>query len=579
MAPDVLICNAGLCLQTLLPYTRKHLAGCWKLRNRRDESCPSLYRSFPPSLHYCPRSAGWSHATKCFLQELNVEWKCLVMDKRLVEEKHLVNQNCTWTVLASATEILMKEAAPKVDDQDMVLEGLLPSLQALASTPAYPEGLCALYASFFVGNLAEQVWHFAWPVAVALLHKSLLPVAVVSFVSKLVTFVGGPWVGVLMDSLPRVLAFNALSIVQPWFLVLVAAGAVERLTGLASGVAFERDWVILLAGADRPIALAHANAVLCRVDLICEIVGTSFFGLLLAKFHPATCFTLAAVTLLCSLPILIFLVHCTNKLSKGVLDRTECHVSWEAGAQSAEVAGKGALHNILLGWSQYLAHPVLPASLAAVFLYFNIGLAPGSLMTSFLIQKGLNPSIIGAFSGMGAFMGFAATFISAGLIQKFGVLKAGAIGLVSQASLLAVAVSVYWSNSLTHLSSLIFFLALIALSRLGHFTYDIVGGQILQTAVSPSLANVIGTTEISLASLAELIMLGISIVANDVSHFGGLAGLSMAAVFGAAGLYHCWMLRFIEEQQKQFPMNSVADNPDSAWQIEFQELISAPMSL
>ena len=41
-----------------------------------------------------------------------------------------------------------------------------------------------------------------------------------------------------------------------------------------------------------------------------------------------------------------------------------------------------------VGWSQYLSQPALPASLAAVFLYFNIGLAPGSLMTSFLTQKG-----------------------------------------------------------------------------------------------------------------------------------------------------------------------------------------------
>jgi iron-regulated transporter 1 len=33
---------------------------------------------------------------------------------------------------------------------------------------------------------------------------------------------------------------------QPWFLILVAMQAIERLTGLASGVAFERDWVVLV---------------------------------------------------------------------------------------------------------------------------------------------------------------------------------------------------------------------------------------------------------------------------------------------------------------------------------------------
>jgi hypothetical protein len=98
-----------------------------------------------------------------------------------------------------------------------------------------------------------------------------------------------------------------------------------------------------------------------------------------------------------------------------------------------------------------------------------------------------------------------------------------------------------------------FFLCLIVgmcpkiLSRLGHFTYDIVGGQIMQTAVHHSQANTVGTTEVSLASLAELLMLGVAIIANDVSHFGSLAALSMAAVIGAASLYYHWMARVADD--------------------------------
>lgn len=33
---------------------------------------------------------------------------------------------------------------------------------------------------------------------------------------------------------------------RPWFVVLVLAGAIERLSGLALGVAMERDWVVLV---------------------------------------------------------------------------------------------------------------------------------------------------------------------------------------------------------------------------------------------------------------------------------------------------------------------------------------------
>lgn len=33
-------------------------------------------------------------------------------------------------------------------------------------------------------------------------------------------------------------------VLQPWFCILILAGAVERLTGLATDVAIERDWVV-----------------------------------------------------------------------------------------------------------------------------------------------------------------------------------------------------------------------------------------------------------------------------------------------------------------------------------------------
>lgn len=35
-------------------------------------------------------------------------------------------------------------------------------------------------------------------------------------------------------------------LLRPWFIVLVLAGAVERLSGLALGVAVERDWIVLV---------------------------------------------------------------------------------------------------------------------------------------------------------------------------------------------------------------------------------------------------------------------------------------------------------------------------------------------
>lgn len=90
------------------------------------------------------------------------------------------------------------------------------------------------------------------------------------------------------------------------------------------------------------------------------------------------------------------------------------------------------------------------------------------------------------------------------------------------------------------------------LSRLGHMSYDVVGAQILQTAIPSSKANIIGTTEVAVASLAESVMLGVAIVGNDVSQFGFLAMLSLLSVVGAAWMFCRWLLNPTDEQRSLF---------------------------
>ncbi|XP_076897880.1 solute carrier family 40 member 3, chloroplastic-like [Bidens hawaiensis] len=453
----------------------------------------------------------------------------------------------------------------------------------IAATPAHPAGLYALYASCLAGNMVEQLWNFAWPAAIALLHPSLLPVAVMGFCTKLAVIAGGPLVGKLMDLFPRVPAYNFLTTVQasaqllsagmiiqahmahasletsvlarPWFIILVLAGAVEGLSGLALGVAVERDWVVLLAGTNRPIALAQANAILSRIDLLCEIAGASLFGILLSKYETVTCLKLAAALMMWALPVVIGLTWLTNKLSCGVLDRTKCpQTGSKEPVPQVDKLVEISVAAIKQGWDEYLQQPVLPASIAYVLLCFNVVLAPGGLMTAFLTQHGLSPSLIGGFSCLCAFMGVGATFMSAKMVKQLGILKAGAAGLILQASFLTMAVGVYWSGALSKQTALLFFLGFIVLSRLGHMSYSVVGAQILQTGIPASKANLIGATEMSVASLAESILLGVVIIASDVSHFGFLSMLSLLSVVTAAWLFCQWLAKPTDVQTSLFSL-------------------------
>ncbi|WOK96075.1 solute carrier family 40 member 2, chloroplastic-like [Canna indica] len=475
----------------------------------------------------------------------------------LSSELQLLTEESYTTNLLAALPIISKE------EQD-----------ALAATPAHPSSLIALYVSFFVGNLSEHLWDLTWPASVAMLHPSLLPVAVVSFFTKFAVLIGGPLIGNLMDSLPRIPSYHRLNLVQtvaqlisaamiiyalktvrhstissfllqPWFLVLVGATAAEKLASLALGVSMERDWIVMLSGINRPIALAQANAMFSRVDLLCEVAGASLFGFLLSKHGPATCIKLACALSICTLPLMIILGHLINGLSSGVLDRSFPQ-TWDKPLTSSSPFNMKKIVEIGLnairhGWMEYKQQPVLPASVAYVLLCFNIALAPGAMMTAFLMHHGIAPSAIGAFGGLSAFMGVAATFLSANLVRKLGILKAGAAGLILQSLFLTLALAVYWSGSISMPGPLFLFLSLIVLSRLGHMSYSIASIQILQTGIPSTKANLVGTMELSIASLAELVMLGVAIVASDVRHFGFLAMLSVSSVIGATWIFCQWL--------------------------------------
>ncbi|CAN1831380.1 Solute carrier family 40 member 3, chloroplastic, partial [Linum perenne] len=238
-------------------------------------------------------------------------------------------------------------------------------------------------------------------------------------------------------------------VIRPWFVLLVIAGSIERLCGVALAITNSRYWVVQvvtyvnitvyssitytvkkksidlqLAGRERPLALAQANAVLIRIQLLSELVGASIFGVLLCKYDPVTCLKFASTFIIGSLPITIGLTVLTDRLSTGVLSDTiiSDHQAILIG-DHINILGR-FVETLKLGLREYIEQPVLPASVAYVIGSFNVVLCPGSLMTAFLTQRGM---------------------------------YAIAFGLILQTSLLVMAVTVYWSGSLSNHSPIIFF--------------------------------------------------------------------------------------------------------------------------
>lgn len=163
--------------------------------------------------------------------------------------------------------------------------------------------------------------------------------------------------------------------------------------------------------------------------------------------------------------------------------------------------------------------------------------------------------MLGAFGGSSAVMGILATFATPRLVKELGILKAGAVGLVAQSALLGAAVLVFLTGPVSRRGggALFAFLGFIVASRLGHMAYSVIGLQVVQTGNPMGKAKLIGATEIAVASLAELAMMAVAVVARDAAHFGCLAALSAASVTAAAGLYCAWLASSTDELRRLFP--------------------------
>lgn len=199
--------------QTLLSIPLRQPPSSSSLRHRFS-SCRWLNRGSAPL-----RLNGFN--SRCSITNTEVQFDQTATDEGVQEDLPDVASNCPVPIIHLKSDILETEPFNLLTEGTYVdsLLTALPVLSeeeqtALAATPAHPAGLYALYASSFAGGLVEQLWNFAWPAAIALLHPSLQPVAVIGFFTKLAVVVGGPLVGQLMDYFPRVPAYNCLNLVQ-----------------------------------------------------------------------------------------------------------------------------------------------------------------------------------------------------------------------------------------------------------------------------------------------------------------------------------------------------------------------------
>lgn len=380
----------------------------------------------------------------------------------------------------------------------------------------------------------------------------------------------------------------------PLFPLMVGLAMLEKLSSISSELAIERDWVTQLAGKQNVVALARSNAYLRRTDLLCELIGAVIFGWIYSKGGlPASMAFTAAMSALAA-PLQLFFIRRIAALAPSAMlhGRSEPGAGWarlptwrallenarlrkvhaaEAAARRAPLLQRARvqLAHSLDGWRSYFRQPILPSSLTFVLLFFNVVLSPGGLITAFLTLWGMDSNAMAIFRGGCATCGFLGTLVGKRLIQTLGLLRAGAAALTIQATLLAGATALYSSflsgpaelgpsGGLLALGAaagpgwptvggvalpVVAFAALVVMSRIGVWSYDMVNSQLFQQTVAPREIASASSAEMALCSFSELLMLGIAALSADPASFPLLVYASFGAVLAANVLFRAWARR------------------------------------
>lgn len=412
----------------------------------------------------------------------------------------------------------------------------------------------------FLTRLGDQAWDFAVPLVllkvlpgelrIAALYYFLVRLALVIFLPRLTSLIDEvnrfnaarlgivfQLVGVLLG-LASVYAFFIINSIEPiWgrfpiilaFVILIIGGILSNLGSNFMDIAIANDLVPSSFGENE---LAQFNSRLRQVDLFTEVTAPVLAGIILIADSP-------------TIPLLGFLVvGLWNVLSflpeYGIL-KSIFHERPDLRDKPIKLnrfADVSFLKKITEGWSSFFKEPVALAVTAYAILWFSALSPHGVLLTAYLKDGWQLPEWeIGAFRGLGAFFGLAATLIFPLVTKKFGLVRGTQSFIGFQAATVVIALVCFFIGDR---SGQIGFLAFILLSRIGVYGFGLGEMQIRQLAIQPAVRGEVNGFASALTGIATLGLYGAGALLPSTQDFKFLIVGSVVSVLIAAIIYSVW---------------------------------------
>ena len=475
------------------------------------------------------------------------------------------------------------------------------SMQSPSASAPPPKALAEIrsfiYASHFLSSWGDRMWQFAVPLLfMEIFVDTLLPSALFSLLLYLGCTLCMSSAGRWVDRAPRMSVVSSAIFVDNvcillstvllcamlviahnsggwlWdarnttiFIAINALGTIAEVMNQVQTLALERDWVVVIAGGSSS-TLAEMNRIMRRVDLLCKILAPITFGFLM-QFSGGTAHMRALVGAgmvglwnLLSWPLEWVLardVHASHLLLRApkptARQREAAAAAAQAGVARNPVApgvapdGDGdddASGNArwLTSWRVYWHHRVFLASIAYCMLFMTV-LDNGTLMTAYLVWRGVSQATVGLNRGLGACFGMAGTFLFPH-IQRWS-------GSNTRAGLVSI-----WVFFFSLLPCMLAFLVLgevrtsdyaligcMILSRVGLWAFDLAVTQIMQEWTETHQRGLINGMQTASYQMFFVVIQALGMVVHNPADFGVLVVYSIMSVGAAAVAYTSWLRR------------------------------------
>ncbi|KAK6331962.1 hypothetical protein TWF718_002499 [Orbilia javanica] len=486
--------------------------------------------------------------------------------------------------------------------------------------------LAGLYVSHFLSTWNDRTYEFAAVVfTVEAFPNTLLPASISGIAQCLAAIAFSPSVGIWADrspsrleSLKKTILVQRIAVLTAclcWMVLLwsgrdssspydvglkwgvltliVVLSCIERLAAGGNVVVMERDWVPTLAPAVGD-SLAHLNATMRRIDLVCKVLAPGFvtllptgFSVIKATEKHSVFWSVVVIAVMSLLSPWVEWQSAQRVWKNNTLLQAPKAIDWErAYRRETEDENRGDIRQYLRekasGLVRFCKSAVFLPTASISLMYISV-LTFSSPMITFLLNAGFTLPVVTTARLFSSILEVSAT-----AVMPWGVktirdrpvkywrrVNEDELGLleeyppdptnIDKAEVERVGLWAVWWMTLSLMPAVYGVLGLtstpntapaglplpyfsipmllgVAFSRIGLWTYDLAYSQLQQTLPPPSLRGEFTGIEQSFVSTAELLQWTLTAILSRPKDFDVLAVISWISVLGAAGCY-AWFIR------------------------------------